>query len=101
MYPHERSLVKKLSGKPFVLLGINSDRDREALKTILKKERITWRSWWDMNIDGPIHSTYQVLERPAIFLLDRKGTIRYKNVQPEELDAAIDALMAEVARDEK
>ena len=54
-----------------------------------------------MNIDGPIHSTYQVLERPAIFLLDRKGTIRYKNVQPEELDAAIDALMAEVARDEK
>ena len=25
MYPHERSLVKRLEGKPFVLLGINSD----------------------------------------------------------------------------
>jgi hypothetical protein len=29
MYPHERSLVNRLAGKPFVLLGINSDDDRE------------------------------------------------------------------------
>ena len=32
MYPHERSLVKRLENKPFALLGVNSDRDREALK---------------------------------------------------------------------
>ena len=25
MYPHERSLVKKLAEKPFALLGVNSD----------------------------------------------------------------------------
>ena len=27
MIPDERSLVKKLKTKPFVLLGINSDKD--------------------------------------------------------------------------
>ena len=31
MYPHERSLVKKMEGKPFVLLGVNSDADREQI----------------------------------------------------------------------
>ena len=99
MYPHERSLVKKLSGKSFVLLGVNSDKSREAIKTVLVKERITWRSWWDERIDGPIHTVYQVQERPSIYLLDRKGTIRYKNVDPDDVDAAIATLLAEVAKD--
>jgi hypothetical protein len=32
MYAHERSLVKRLEDKPFALLGINSDIDKDALK---------------------------------------------------------------------
>jgi hypothetical protein len=94
MYPHERSLVKKLKGKPFVLLGVNSDKDRTALKQTLVKEQITWRNWWDESIDGRIHKQWQIQERPAIYLIDGSGTIRHKNVQPEDLDAAIETLLA-------
>ncbi len=47
MFPHERSLVKRLEGKPFALLGVNSDADREKLKETMKQQNITWRSWWD------------------------------------------------------
>jgi len=36
MYPHERSLVKKLEGKPFALIGINSDTDRDKIKERIK-----------------------------------------------------------------
>ena len=32
MYPHERSLVEKLADKPFVIVGVNSDKDRERLE---------------------------------------------------------------------
>ena len=61
MYPHERSLVKKLEAKPFALLGINSDSDRDALKEVLKKEEITWRSWFDGGkIGGPIATKWNV-----------------------------------------
>ena len=96
MYPHERSLVKRLAGKPFALLGINSDRDREQLKKTVRKERITWRSWWDDGrIDGPIQTKWQVKQRPAIYVLDAKGVIRHKDVMGDELDAAIDNLLAE------
>ena len=41
MYPHERSLVKKLADKPFVLVGVNSDRDLKPLQDVLKEEKIT------------------------------------------------------------
>lgn len=89
--------MKRLADKPFVLLGVNSDEDREALKRTLLEEQITWRSWWDEgNIDGPIHTTWQIQERPAIHLLDAKGVIRYKNIPSEEVDAAIDHLIAEL-----
>ncbi len=96
MYPHERSLVKRLAGKPFVLLGINSDLDREQLKKTVRAERITWRSWWDDGrIDGPIDTKWQVKVRPAVYLLDASGVIRHKDLMGDELDAAIDKLLAE------
>jgi hypothetical protein len=61
------------------------------------EEQITWRSWWDEgNIDGPIHTTWQIQERPAIHLLDAKGVIRYKDIPSEEVDAAIERLLAEL-----
>ena len=96
MYPHERSLVKKLSGKPFVLLGVNSDTSREELKKVVAKEDIVWRSWWDADIDGPIHTKWQVKLRPAIHLIDTEGVIRYKEIDIEEVDQAIEKLLKEV-----
>ena len=96
MYPHERSLVKRLKDKPFVLLGVNSDKDRDGLKKTIAAEQITWRSWWDDGrIDGPIHTQWQILQRPSIHILDAKGVIRFKNILPEEVDAAIDELLSE------
>lgn len=100
MYPHERSLVKRLQDqeKRFVLLGINSDEDREELKKTLEKEDITWRSWWDQGSpEGPIQTQWDVTQRPAIYVLDTRGVIRFKDVKGEELDKAVDALLAEPA----
>jgi hypothetical protein len=102
MYPHERSLVKRLEGKPFALLGINSDQDRNALKEVLKKEEITWRSWWDGgSTNGPIASKWKVTGWPTIYVLDEKGVIRYKNVRGEGMDKAVDTLLTAMGVDVK
>src|SRR6266481_4875378 len=67
MYPHERSLVKRLEGKPFVILGVNSDEDRDELKQDMKQEGITWRSFWNGgSTDGPILSKWKVGRRPWV-----------------------------------
>jgi peroxiredoxin len=99
MYPHERSLVKRLAGQPFALIGINSDRDREALKKVMKKQGITWRSFWNGgSTQGPISSAWNVRGWPTIYVLDHNGVIRYKNVRGEKMDEAVDALLAEIKK---
>lgn len=81
-----------------MLLGINSDEDRDELKKTIKKENLTWRSWWDAgSIDGPIQTEWQVEQRPTIYLLDAKGIVRHKNVDEDELKEAIDGLLKELA----
>lgn len=96
MYPHERSLVKRLEGKPFALIGINSDQDREQLKKVMEEEQITWRSFWDGgSTQGPIATRWNVTGWPTIFVLDHKGVIRYRDVREGALDKAVDALLEE------
>src|SRR5579862_9716810 len=96
MYPHERSLVKKLEGKPFALLGINSDKDREELKEVLKKEQLTWRSWWDGgSTNGPIASQWNVYGWPTIYVLDQNGVIRGKQLRGTSLEKLVDELVKE------
>src|SRR6516162_11594595 len=97
MYPHERSLVKRMQDKPFALIGINSDRDRKSLKEVLEKENITWRSWFDGgSTNGPIASQWNVSGWPTIYVLDHNGVIRYKNVREHAMDQAVDNLLKEV-----
>jgi hypothetical protein len=98
MYPHERSLVKTHADKPFAILGINSDHDRKELKDVMKKEEITWRSWWDGgSTAGLIASKWNVHGWPTVYVLDGKGVIRYKSVGADEkkIDAAITKLLKE------
>jgi len=47
LVPDERALVEKMKGRPFVLLGVNGDDDREKANAIAATEGINWRSFWD------------------------------------------------------
>ncbi len=97
MYPHERSLVKRLSDKPFALIGVNSDTDKEELKKRMEKEKITWRSFWngEKGTAGPISHSWNVHSWPTVYVLDQKGVIRFKDIRGDELDKAVDQLLAE------
>jgi len=97
MYPHERSLVNRLNGKPFALLGVNSDRDREKIKQTVKEKGLTWRSFWNGGgTSGPISTRWNVRGWPTIYVLDEQGVIRFKNVRGEAMDKAVDSLLAQI-----
>ena len=98
MYPHERSLVKRLKDQPFALIGVNSDRDLEKLRPRLEEEEITWRSFWNgpKGTQGPISLRWGVRGWPTIYVLDHKGVIRFKNVRGERMDEAVDQLLSEM-----
>jgi len=103
MYPHERSLVKKLADKPFALIGVNSDNNKEELKKAMEKENITWRSFWNgpQGTSGPISKKWNVHSWPTIYVLDHRGVIRYKNVRGEKMEQAVDKLLEEQEKEAK
>ena len=97
MFPHERSLVKQLAGKPFALIGVNSDKDLERARNAVEKKELNWRSFWngEKGTMGPISIKWSVYNWPTLYVIDAKGVIRFKNVRGEELDQAITDLLAE------
>jgi len=95
MYPHERSLVEKYKQRPFAILGVNSDKDREQLKRRMAKENITWKSFFEGGTGGPIATRWNVQAWPTLYLLDAKGVIRLKDVRGKRLEEAIDKLVKE------
>lgn len=98
MFPHERSLVKRLAAEPFALIGVNSDVDKQALAPVLEKEQITWRSFWNgpEGTRGPISKAWNVKGWPTIYVIDHEGVIRFKGVRGEAMDKAVDLLLAEM-----
>ena len=98
MYPHERSLVKRLADEPFALIGVNSDADKTALRPRMIEENITWRSFWNgpKGTSGPISTKWGVYGWPTIYILDHKGVIRFKGPRGEAMDKAVDQLLAEM-----
>ena len=77
-WPHERSLVKNLSGKPFALIGVHLNYDNDdasKVKRVMVKEQLNWRSFVDR---GAIADKWKPAGTPAFFILDPKGVIRHK-----------------------
>jgi WD40 repeat protein/S1-C subfamily serine protease len=76
MYPEERELAQKLTGKPFAMLGVNCD-SQDTLREILADKRVTWRCWSDGK-EGPIAANWQLEAFPLMFVIDHEGVIRHK-----------------------
>jgi hypothetical protein len=103
MYPHERSLVEEMKDKPFALVGVNSDADKEKLKPRLVEEKITWRSFWNgqQGTGGPISKAWNVSGWPTVYVIDHEGVIRHKSHGGPDMDKTIKSCVeaAEKARE--
>ena len=95
MIPHEKTMVARLKEKPFALIGINSDGDRSALGKILKEQGITWRQVVDGSTSGPLATKWNVRGWPTIYVLDRNGVIRHRDLRDEALEQAVVKLIDE------
>ena len=95
MYPHERSLVNRMKDRPFALLGINSDINRERIRKVCEDKKLTWRSWWDRTTGGEIAQRWNISGWPTVYIIDHKGIIRAKSVGFQDFDPLIEKLVKE------
>jgi thiol-disulfide isomerase/thioredoxin len=94
MIPHEREMVERLKDKPFTLVSISADEKKETLTDFLAKEKMPWTHWWNGKDQGIIED-WDVRYYPTIYVLDAQGVIRHKDLRGEELEKAVNALLAE------
>ncbi len=97
MYPEERDLAARQASRPFALLSVNTDASQETLRQSVERGEITWRCWWDGGVTGPITTQWGIHMFPSIFVLDRNGVIRFKDVRGKDLDRAVTSLLNEPA----
>ena len=93
MIPHEREMVERLKDKPFVLVSISVDEKKETLTAFLAKEKMPWTHWWNGS-DGGIIDDWDVKYYPTIYVLDPDGVIRHKDLRGDELEKAVNNLLA-------
>lgn len=95
--PGERKFLDSMKGKPFELVGVNTDAEKANGIKIAKKQGVTWRSFWDKDQEGPICTAYAVSSFPTVYVIDKKGIIRHRNIPPDEefLKACVTPLLAE------
>jgi hypothetical protein len=125
MIPHEKTMVEKLKNRPFALLGINSDEDRDVLKElqnakppldekaraariheanlaclgkILKEQGISWRQAAQESTEGPIPTRWNVRGWPTIYVVDASGKIRFKDLRDQALEDAVVKLLDEMPK---
>ena len=98
MLPYERSLVEKLKGEPFALVGVNTDPPK-TLSKYVENGTITWPNFRDEKVGGPISTKWDILGWPTIYVLDHKGVIRRVSQVKEDLDKTIVKLVKEAKED--
>jgi len=99
MLPHERSLVKKYEGRPFALLGVDTNDSLDDVQDLAEQGKITWRNWYDK--DGKTARQWGVQMFPTIYLIDHKGVIQQKHIGPPDADfeALLEKLLREAQND--
>ncbi len=84
LYPVERALVQKFQAEPFVLLGVNTDSE-EKLRKVIADKTVQWPCWFDGGSnEGPIVKQWHVTSFPKVFLIDKKGVIRFVDPPRDE-----------------
>ncbi|MCA8952305.1 MAG: TlpA family protein disulfide reductase [Planctomycetes bacterium] len=98
--PAEQALVEKLAARPFVLLGVDSDRDLDYYHFEAETKHVTWRSFWcgEKGVIGAIPSKWNVTTWPRTYVLDHEGVIRFKDVRGKALEEVLEPLLAAIER---
>jgi thiol-disulfide isomerase/thioredoxin len=80
LVPHEKALKAKMKGRPFALIGVNGDDDREKTKSVSAEKGIDWRSFWTGGRQRGIPVEWGIGGWPTVYIIDADGVIRDEGV---------------------
>ncbi len=91
---HLVKLYNKYRDKGFEILGVSLDEQRSDWKKAVSKDKITWMQAIDPGgWDAQAATKWQVDAIPASFLVDQNGNVVAINLEKDELEKKIKALL--------
>ena len=95
-FPTTTEVMRKLEGKPVVLLTINTDKQKGKWKSALRKYKVPGISLYAPPHKHPALNALAVQQLPRYMLIDKKGRVyQYQSKSPYEEMKAIEMLIAE------
>jgi peroxiredoxin len=90
IYPKLRDASNRWGAEQFEVAAVfNTWSKPEAIR----KGNGPWRCWWDRR--GDIFKNWTVKGWPVVYLIDRDGIVRYRNVLADNIPAAVESLIHE------
>ena len=94
--PNLVRLYKRMHDKGLEIVGVSLDRNKASWDRAIADDGLTWNHVSNLQYwADPIAQLYSVRAIPAAFVLDREGRIVAKNLRGAQLDAKIEALLAD------
>lgn len=95
-FPNMRNLYKKYHHKGFEIVSINLDVSREKFESFLENEPLPFKHVFSgKGWKSDLVALYEVMSVPFLFLVDKKGIMRYFDVRGEQLAEAVEILIQE------
>jgi thiol-disulfide isomerase/thioredoxin len=94
--PHEKQLVKKFEGKPFVMIGVSLDRSADALNRFLSINPLPWRNIYEGAEE--LSDVWEVSAVPTFVLIDHEGIVRgrWEGADLENVEKRLKGLLAKI-----
>jgi thiol-disulfide isomerase/thioredoxin len=96
--PELQRLAERFANRPFVILGVNSDADREALRRFLASRKIGWPQILDGSTSGPNATAWGAADWPTYYLVDGSGKVRSRNLIGADRERAVEDLLREIEK---
>ncbi len=96
--PHLKALVQRHADRPFAVVGVNTDGNKDEYRRRALEHGVTWRSAWQGSTDGPLPTRWGVYSYPTVIVLDASHRIRAIGPRGEPLARLVEELLAEAER---
>jgi len=93
LIPHHNELAKKFQTKGLVFIGICDADGSEKMPEVAKRYGIEYPIAVDLK--NATAEVYKADSTPDFYLIDRKGNLRWADIVTEDVDRAIELLLAE------
>ena len=93
MIPHHNELAKKYAAKGLVFVGICDEDESEKMPALAKKHQIQYPIAVDVG-NATAHK-YKCDSTPDFYLIDRKGILRWPDIETDDVEKGIELLIKE------